>query len=68
MSLTSVFEPGPTLAEPMERLGNSTSAAAMRYQHAAQGRDLQIAALLSKLAGDPRASRPNETEGLRATS
>jgi len=41
---------GATLAELMGRLGHSTPAAAMRYQHAAQGRDKQIAALLSKLA------------------
>jgi integrase len=41
---------GATLAELMGRLGHSTPAAAMRYQHAAQGRDRQIAALLSKLA------------------
>lgn len=41
---------GATLAELMARLGHSTPAAAMRYQHAAQGRDKQIAALLSKLA------------------
>ena len=41
---------GATLAELMARLGHSTPAAAMRYQHAAQGRDRQIAALLSKLA------------------
>ena len=40
---------GATLAELMGRLGHSTPAAAMRYQHAAQGRDKQIAALLSKL-------------------
>ncbi|UHJ55720.1 tyrosine-type recombinase/integrase [Mycolicibacterium fortuitum] len=40
---------GATLAELMARLGHSTPAAAMRYQHAAQGRDKQIAALLSKL-------------------
>lgn len=39
---------GATLAELMARLGHSTPAAAMRYQHAAQGRDRQIAALLSK--------------------
>jgi hypothetical protein len=30
---------GATLAELMARLGHSTPAAAMRYQHAAQGRD-----------------------------
>ncbi|MBU3684917.1 MAG: site-specific integrase [Mycobacterium sp.] len=41
---------GATLAELMARLGHSTPTAAMRYQHAAQGRDKQIAALLSKLA------------------
>jgi integrase len=43
---------GATLAELMARLGHSTPAAAMRYQHAAQGRDRQIAKLLSKLATD----------------
>jgi integrase len=40
---------GATLAELMARLGHSTPQAAMRYQHAAQGRDRQIAKLLSKL-------------------
>ncbi|GAB4974619.1 hypothetical protein MAHJHV55_53890 [Mycobacterium avium subsp. hominissuis] len=37
----------------MGRLGHSTPQAAMRYQHAAQGRDKQIAGLLSKLAETP---------------
>lgn len=41
---------GATVAELMARGGWSTSTAAMRYQHAAQGRDTQIAAGLSKLA------------------
>lgn len=41
---------GATLAELMARLGHSTPQAAMRYQHTAQGRDRQIAKLLSKLA------------------
>jgi integrase len=41
---------GASLAELMARLGHSTPRAAMRYQHAAQGRDREIAALLSKLA------------------
>lgn len=41
---------GATLAELMQRLGHSTPQAAMRYQHAAAGRDREIAALLSKLA------------------
>lgn len=43
---------GATLPELMARLGHSTPAAAMRYQHAAKGRDRQIAKLLSKLAAD----------------
>ena len=41
---------GASLSELMGRLGHSTPAAAMRYQHVAQGRDREIAALLSKLA------------------
>lgn len=41
---------GATLAELMGRLGHSTPGAAMRYQHAAKGRDAEIAALLSKIA------------------
>ncbi|NOQ56868.1 site-specific integrase [Mycolicibacterium fortuitum] len=45
---------GATLAELMARLGHSTPQAALRYQHAAQGRDREIAAALSKLAQDGR--------------
>lgn len=41
---------GATLAELMGRLGHSTPQAALIYQHAAQGRDAQIAAALSKIA------------------
>ncbi|MEH3141182.1 MAG: tyrosine-type recombinase/integrase [Mycobacterium kyogaense] len=41
---------GASLAELMARLGHSTPAAALRYQHAAQGRDRQIAKLLSGIA------------------
>lgn len=40
---------GATLAELMARLGHSTPAAAMRYQHAARGRDAEIAARLSEM-------------------
>ena len=43
---------GATLAELMARLGHSTPAAALRYQHAAQGADKRIAAALSKLVTD----------------
>jgi len=41
---------GATLAELMSRLGHSTPTAALRYQHAAEGRDAQIAKLLSAMA------------------
>jgi integrase len=41
---------GATLAELMARLGHSTVASAMIYQHAAADRDKAIAAALSKLA------------------
>ena len=41
---------GATLAELMGRLGHSTPQAALRYQHAAQGRDAVIAIALSRLA------------------
>ncbi|TPG37098.1 tyrosine-type recombinase/integrase [Mycolicibacterium hodleri] len=43
---------GATLAELMARLGHSTHQAAMRYQHAAQGRDKLIAAKMSKMVTD----------------
>jgi integrase len=41
---------GATLAELMARLGHSTSAAALRYQHAAADRDQAIAEALSGFA------------------
>lgn len=41
---------GATLAELMARLGHSTPGAALRYQHAAEGRDAIIAKALSALA------------------
>ncbi|MGV1007104.1 MAG: tyrosine-type recombinase/integrase [Dermatophilaceae bacterium] len=41
---------GATLADLQLRLGHSSVNAALRYQHAAQGRDAQIAAALSALA------------------
>lgn len=42
---------GATLAELMARLGHSTPQAAMRYQHAADGRDKVVAEAMSRLAG-----------------
>jgi integrase len=40
---------GATLAELMNRLGHSTPGAALRYQHAAQDRDAEIARRLSNM-------------------
>lgn len=40
---------GATLAELMARLGHSTPAAAMRYQHASRDRDAEIAKALSAM-------------------
>lgn len=42
---------GATLPELMERLGHSTPAAAMRYQHVARGRARAVADALSAMAG-----------------
>jgi integrase len=47
---TLAAQSGATLAELMARLGHSTPGAALRYQHAAAGRDQVIAAALSRLA------------------
>jgi integrase len=41
---------GASLAELMARLGHSTPQAAMRYQHAADGRDRAVADAMSRLA------------------
>lgn len=45
---------GATLAELMARLGHSTPAAALRYQHAAADRDAEIARKLSQMADGER--------------
>jgi integrase len=45
---------GATLAELMGRLGHSTPAAALRYQHTAAGRDMEIAKALSALVDGGR--------------
>jgi integrase len=42
---------GATLAELMGRLGHSTPAMAIRYQHVAQDRDAEIARRLSEMVG-----------------
>lgn len=41
---------GATTAELMHRLGHTTPAMALRYQHVAEGRDAEIAERLSRLA------------------
>lgn len=43
---------GATTAELMHRLGHTTPAMALRYQHVAEGRDAEIAERLSKLAAE----------------
>ena len=47
---TMAARAGATLAELQERLGHSSVNAALRYQHAARGRDQEIAAALSAMA------------------
>lgn len=42
---------GATIRELQDRLGHATPGAAMRYQHVAAGRDAEIAARMSQLAG-----------------
>jgi hypothetical protein len=49
-SATTAAQTGASLAELQRRLGHSTVNAAMRYQHAAQSRDGDIAAAMSLLA------------------
>lgn len=50
---TLAAQSGATLAELMSRLGHSTPAAALIYQHAAEGRDKALAARLSAMAEAP---------------
>lgn len=57
---------GASLVEVMARLGHSTTAAAMRYQHATQDRDETIAALLGNAidaaTSVPQLRRPDDIE------
>lgn len=48
---TLAAQTGATLAELMGRLGHSTPAAALRYQHAAADRDKEIARKLGEMMG-----------------
>src|SRR3954471_19232219 len=56
--LTLSAQVGATLAEVMRRAGHSSAAAAIRYQHAADKRDREIAARLTELA--ERSHQPGE--------
>jgi Phage integrase family len=47
---TLAIAAGASTKELMGRLGHSTPAAALRYQHAMEGRDAEIAAKLDQLA------------------
>ena len=47
---TMAAQAGATLAELMNRLGHANAAAALIYQHAAAGRDEEIARRLSAMA------------------
>jgi integrase len=46
---TIAAQTGATLRELMQRIGHSTEKAALNYQHAAKGRDQEIASALDKL-------------------
>lgn len=52
--LTLSAQTGATLPEVIRRAGHSSAAAAMRYQHAADQRDAEIASRLSALAEERR--------------
>lgn len=56
---------GATIAELMTRLGHTTPAAAMRYQHAARDRDREIADKLSELFGTAPTTTVVDLDGRR---
>lgn len=61
-SATLAAQQGATVAELMARIGHTTPSMAMRYQHAAQTRDAEIAARLSSLV-EPRGGRRPAVDG-----
>ena len=54
---------GATTRELMARLGHSTQDAALRYQHAAQARDAEIAAKLDVFRPQPTINPPSPIGG-----
>ena len=55
--LTLAAATGATVKNLMRRLGHASSAASFRYLHAVDGRDAEIAAALSDLAGHGDAAK-----------
>jgi integrase len=68
--LTWAAASGATVAELMHRAGHSTSATAMRYQHATKDRDQTIAQALSALANqaEPISMTNSRQSGIRRPS
>ncbi len=62
---TIAAQTGATLKELMKRIGHSTERAAMNYQHAAKGRDQEIATALDKLISDEIAVHKKDEGGRR---
>jgi integrase len=64
---TMAAQTGATIKELMNRLGHSTSATAMIYQHLAAGRDRVIGDKMSELAGwTPKRQAPSKPKRLTA--
>ncbi|KZB82558.1 hypothetical protein AVL48_07555 [Amycolatopsis regifaucium] len=52
---------GATLADLKKRLGHASAAASLRYLHAVEGRDKEVADQLSKLAAHGNAAKLPKT-------
>ncbi|WP_307831290.1 tyrosine-type recombinase/integrase [Nucisporomicrobium flavum] len=60
---TWAAETGATLRDLMDRMGHSTTRAALIYLHKKAGRDRKIADALGKLVKDARGTQAEGTEG-----
>lgn len=63
---TIAAQTGATLKELMLRIGHSTDKAALNYQHAAKGRDQEIASALNKLIKKERGVRSGPAKKRRS--
>lgn len=63
---TIAAQTGATLKELMNRIGHSTEKAALNYQHAAKGRDQEIASALDKLIKKERGVRNRKGQKRRS--